>query len=105
MKEELLPDPTLEDLRRQVKERGLKRVDDEFVIAVSEMPREELQRRILVQADWHSNYSGCLDGIEAIQHIGGGGIDHCRQPEQIRIIVKHLIESLKNEIAHRHYLP
>ena len=91
MSDDLLPDPTLEPLRAEAKRRVLTFVRDDFIKNVSEMPREELQRRILVQADWHGHYAACLDGIPEIQHIRGGGIDKCRQPDDIRRIVLNLL--------------
>lgn len=58
---------------------------------VRTMPVEELQRRVLVQADWIGGFSHCLDGIPSISLMPGAGVDGCRGPKDIRQIVLNLI--------------
>lgn len=75
------------------KNRNLKTPPD-LIEAFTDISIEEATKRLLVQADWHRAYAQCLDGIEEIKHIRGGGLDSCRGPDDIRRIVQCLVEQL-----------
>lgn len=64
-----------------------------FVAEVKAMSREELQRRVLIGADWLGLFSCSLDGIPEIFAIPGGGIDGCRGHKEVRAIVTELVEA------------
>jgi hypothetical protein len=70
----------------------LPNVEESFMLEVASMSREELQRRVLVQADWHGCYASCLDGLPIPPTIGGTGIDRYRDPRQIRRVVEYYIK-------------
>lgn len=69
----------------------LPRVRPSFVEEVKAMSREELQRRVLIGADWQGTFACSLDGIPEISCIPGGGIDGCRTHREIRAIVTKLV--------------
>ncbi len=64
----------------------LPHVRDEFFVEVMDMPREELQRRVLIQSDWLGSYSKCLDGLGL--RIG---VEAARNPKDMRRIVESLL--------------
>lgn len=68
-----------------------KRVTQDDVLDIASMPVAELCLRALRARDWHKAYANSLDGIPEIYCIGGGGIDGCRMPENIRSVVLELL--------------
>lgn len=66
----------------------LPHVRDELFAEVMDMPREELQRRVLIQSDWLGSYSRCLDGLGL--RIG---VEAARDPKDMRRIVESLLKS------------
>lgn len=70
----------------------LSHVSPDFIEQVKTMPRDELQRRVLIGCDYHGLFACCLDGIAEIGFIPGGGIDRCRDHKAIRTIVETLVK-------------
>lgn len=63
-------------------------VDADFVAEVQTLPRQELERRVLIQKDWLGSYSRCLDGLGLKI-----GVESARDPRDIR----RLVESMRPE--------
>jgi len=55
-------------------------VTAKFVAEVQQLPRSELERRVLVQKDWLGHYSRCIDGLG----IKGIGVESAWNPREIR---------------------
>jgi hypothetical protein len=72
---------------------NLPHVRPSFVEEVKTMSREELQRRVLIGADWQGTFACSLDGIPEISCMPGSGIDGCRTYREIRAIVTQLVDA------------
>lgn len=71
----------------------LPHVRPSFVEEVKAMSREELQRRVLIGADWQGLFACSLDGIPEISCLPGSGIDGCRTYREIRAVVTQLVDA------------
>jgi len=56
------------------------------------LTRDELLRRYRKQQGWHRAFAESLDGIPEIKCMAGSGIDGYRMPDEIRRIVKTLVD-------------
>ncbi|PKO58315.1 MAG: hypothetical protein CVU24_17390 [Betaproteobacteria bacterium HGW-Betaproteobacteria-18] len=59
------------------------------------MDQDDMRRRLIRNYDWHGHFSHCLDGIQEIKNIGGGGIDGCRSHKEVRAIVLGLLREIE----------
>lgn len=101
------PAQVLGELRRELEElRGtpMEPIDElmkKLPHVRSDMPAElakeshaQLVRRVLIQNDWLQSHAKVLD--ELPMRIGGSGVDSCRMPREIRLIVETLRGLLKD---------
>jgi len=70
-------------------------VTQEWVLQVASMDQDDMRRRLIRNYDWHGHFSHCLDGIQEIKNIGGGGIDGCRSHKEVRAIVLGLLREIE----------